>query len=72
VKEQKEMAFAYCPDCAARIYLGRKPWLGQPASCDQCDASLEVVRINPPQVEWVDALPDDEWQQERELQTIEI
>ncbi|MCL7452224.1 MAG: lysine biosynthesis protein LysW [Anaerolineae bacterium] len=61
------MAFAYCPDCASRIYLGRKPWLNQPAFCDQCEADLEVVRLNPPVLDWVDEVADDPWQQEPEL-----
>ena len=52
------MAFAYCPDCGARIYLGRKPWLGQPAACDQCEADLEVTRVNPPILDWVDNVED--------------
>lgn len=61
------MAFAYCPDCASRIYLGRRPWVGQPVSCDNCDADLEIVRLNPPEVDWVDELVDVEEPQEEEL-----
>jgi lysine biosynthesis protein LysW len=52
------MAFAYCPDCGARIYLGRKPWIGQSTVCDSCDADLEVVRLSPPELDWVDNLVD--------------
>lgn len=62
------MAFAYCPDCAARIYLGRKPWLGQQASCDTCDAELEVVAVNPPVLDWVDEPADLDWQTDQELE----
>lgn len=54
------MAFAYCPDCASRIYLGQRPWLGQPVFCENCDADLEVVRLGPPQLDWVDELADAE------------
>lgn len=61
------MAFAYCPDCAMRIYLGRRPWLGQPVFCDNCDADLEIVRVNPPQLDWVDELVDIEEPREEEL-----
>ena len=53
------MAFAYCPDCGVRIYLGRKPWLGQPAMCDHCEADLEVTRVNPPILDWVDNVQDE-------------
>ncbi len=62
------MAFAYCPDCAARIYLGRKPWIGQPVLCDSCEADLEVVELNPPALDWVDNLTDEDWDQDLELE----
>ena len=62
------MAFAYCPDCAGRIYLGRRPQIGQPAVCDYCNADLEVVGLNPPQLDWTDNVTVDEldWQFELE------
>ncbi len=64
------MAFAYCPDCSTRIFLGRKPWVGQPVTCDYCDAELEVVRVNPVELDWVDELaaedPEEEWELEFE------
>ncbi|MGD2206911.1 MAG: lysine biosynthesis protein LysW [Anaerolineae bacterium] len=56
------MAFVYCPDCASRIYLGRRPWLGQPAMCDHCNADLEVIELDPPQVDWVDELASRDWE----------
>lgn len=62
------MAFAYCPDCASRIYLGRKPWVGQLVLCDQCEADLEVVQTNPPVLDWTDNLPEDDWEQEEQLE----
>lgn len=60
------MAFAYCPECSARVYLGRKPWLGQPATCDECEADLEVTLLNPPRLEWVDGEWEDEGAFQRE------
>jgi len=62
------MAFAYCVDCGGRIYLGRRPWVGQPAYCEECGADLEVTSINPPQVEWADDLVDAEPEQEMDLE----
>ena len=64
------MAFAYCPECVARLYLGRKPWLGQPVICEHCDADLEVVKLNPPELDWVDDVTDRDWEGDlvRELQ----
>ena len=58
------MAFAYCPDCGRRIYLGAKAWKGQPVSCDSCEASLEVVALNPPRLEWVDDEAPWDWTEE--------
>ena len=63
------MAFAYCLDCGARIYLGRKPWVGQPAYCDQCGADLEVTSTNPLELEWADDLVDlDPEEEEMDLE----
>jgi len=63
------MAFAYCLDCGDRIYLGRKPWVGQPAFCEQCGADLEVTRINPLEVEWTDDLVDTDPEEEPALES---
>jgi len=27
--------------------------------CDQCEADLEVIRVNPPGLDWVDNVQDD-------------
>ena len=62
------MAFAYCLDCGDRIYLGRKPWVGQPAFCEQCGSDLEVTRTNPLEVEWTDDLVDTDPKEEPELE----
>jgi hypothetical protein len=53
------MAFAYCPDCGGRLYVGKRPWVGQPVSCDRCDADVEVTQVNPLVVDWSDNLQDE-------------
>ena len=63
------MAFAYCLDCGDRIYLGRKPWIGQDAFCERCGADLEVIGTNPLELEWSDLVdtdqePEPEWEAE--------
>jgi lysine biosynthesis protein LysW len=58
------MAFAYCPDCAGRIYLGRRPWVGQLGGCDRCDAELEVIEVNPPRLDWTENLLDENWEKD--------
>jgi hypothetical protein len=66
-----KMAFAYCLDCGSRIYLGAKPWKGQPVFCERCDADMEVTRVNPLELDWTDNLidgePDQDQEQELEL-----
>jgi lysine biosynthesis protein LysW len=62
------MAFAYCLDCGDRIYLGRKPWVGQPAFCEECGADLEVTHLNPLELEWTDDLVDADPEEESELE----
>jgi lysine biosynthesis protein LysW len=67
------MAFAYCPDCSARIYLGHKPWVGQPATCDHCESDLEVVQVNPPILDWTDGELEDPLEtEEDELASIHV
>lgn len=61
------MAFAYCPDCGGRLYLGRTPWLGQPVSCESCEAELEVTRLQPPELSWSEDLIDSDWNTESEM-----
>ena len=63
------MAFAYCLDCGDRIYLGRKPSVGQEAFCEHCGADLEVIRTNPLELEWSDYVIDTDPEEELELET---
>jgi lysine biosynthesis protein LysW len=58
------MAFAYCPECGSRIYLGQRPAIGAPAQCDTCETDLEIVSVNPPALAWADAAADGTWEVE--------
>lgn len=63
------MAFAYCPECGGRVYVGRKPWLGQPVGCEQCEADLEVVEVHPLTLDWEEGeLADDDWVTDRSVE----
>jgi hypothetical protein len=62
------MAFSYCLDCANRIYLGKRPWVGQAVFCGRCGADLEVTHLNPLQLDWIEDLVDDEQDQLTELE----
>jgi hypothetical protein len=69
-KGNTNMAFAYCLDCGGRIYLGAKPWKGQPVFCERCDADMEVTRVNPLELDWTDNLIDEEPEPEPELDLV--
>ena len=63
------MAIAKCPDCGDSIELGARPKIHRLLSCPHCDADLEVVSLDPPQVDWAYASSDesdDEWEDEKE------
>ena len=64
------MAIAYCLDCGSRIYLGRKPWVGQAVFCDSCDADLEVTRVNPLELDWTDNLVDVDQEEEAQAERV--
>jgi lysine biosynthesis protein LysW len=52
---------AKCPTCGEMIRRQAVPKLGQRLRCDECDDELEVVRVDPFEVEWVfDDWDDDE------------
>ncbi len=38
---------ATCPSCQTQIRLKKKPFEGFFFFCDECDAELEVVQVNP-------------------------
>ena len=54
------MAFAYCLDCAKRIYLGKRPWVGQAVFFDRCGADLEITGLHPLELDWTEYLVNEE------------
>ena len=48
---------AICPDCGERIALKRNIRIGSEIICPHCDAVLEVVSTDPPELDW--AYEDD-------------
>lgn len=59
--------YAHCPECDARIHL-TSVRLGLRVTCKECNATSEVVSINPLKLDWVDDdLPesDDRYSQDR-------
>lgn len=52
------MSAAKCPSCGKMIELGRKPRMGQKLRCFDCDERLEVVWLEPLELDW----PEEEYE----------
>ncbi len=52
-----------CPSCGAHINLKLNPKMGQQVVCTDCKAELEVVWLEPVQLDWSYDIDDleDEW-----------
>jgi hypothetical protein len=64
---------APCPDCGRLVDLGARPREGQRLSCSRCRNHLEIINLEPPELDWAfDNLPpgwesdDEEWDDERD------
>jgi lysine biosynthesis protein LysW len=55
-REQK----TYCPECTSSITFKRTPWLGDKVSCRHCGTALEVVDLNPIELDWAFDSEDDD------------
>lgn len=53
----------YCPDCDGSIVLSSRVEIGQTLTCPHCEAELEVISLDPPEVDWA---YDWEWEEEGE------
>jgi alpha-aminoadipate carrier protein LysW len=53
------MATVSCPDCGQKISLVRA-WEGQLITCSNCNAELEVISLDPPELDWAYVEPEEE------------
>ena len=57
----KQIMVALCPDCDEEIDFSQvKPKVGLKFACPHCETNLEVVSVNPLQLEWDDSFFDDD------------
>jgi alpha-aminoadipate carrier protein LysW len=61
LKEVTNMAVATCPDCGNEISLGPKPKEGQTVTCPDCGADLEVISLDPLELDWAYSDVEEEW-----------
>lgn len=54
------MVIATCPDCEGEINLGREPREGQSVVCPDCGADLEVISLEPLELDWAYSDFDEE------------
>ncbi len=54
------MPFATCPQCDERIRFVHLPDIGDIVRCQSCDARLEVVSLNPIELDWPFEIEEDE------------
>ncbi|NLT72607.1 MAG: hypothetical protein GXX94_00225 [Chloroflexi bacterium] len=46
------MPYAACPGCDQNIFLKPNYKLGDIVYCDNCEADLEIVSVNPLELDW--------------------
>jgi lysine biosynthesis protein LysW len=67
------MAKTYCPNCDGMINVGN-PRLGATLTCSGCDVELEVINVNPFEIDFVsdeDWDYDEDWEWEDDEATYE-
>lgn len=61
MNKRVKTAMAACPDCDWEVYLGPRPREGQRVSCPNCRAALEVIDLDPPELDWAFDGVDPDW-----------
>lgn len=52
--------YAFCPDCDSRIDFPTNAQEGQLITCHNCESELEIIGLNPPELDWA-YVGDDDW-----------
>jgi alpha-aminoadipate carrier protein LysW len=65
---RKSMEFAKCISCSEDIRLPKPPKIGMLVTCAECGAELEVVWLNPLELDW--PFIDDDWDEEKEAYSL--
>ncbi len=60
------VATATCPDCGRKVQLWAQPQVGEEVICPHCEAELEVVALDPVELDWafIEPAEDDDWDDE--------
>ena len=55
------MVSACCPDCDGDIILNPTPKVGKGLTCPHCGADLEVIGVDPVELDWAYEESDEDW-----------
>ena len=62
------MATSECPSCGAMVNVESNPRMGQRVVCKECDTELEVVWLEPIELDWLyDDDEDDDYGEDEDL-----
>jgi len=62
MNRSQEMQSAECPQCGVEVSVGSQPKLGKLVACKECGAELEVVWLDPLELDW--PIDEDEYDEE--------
>jgi lysine biosynthesis protein LysW len=65
------MTTGICPSCGVEIELGFHPKTSQRVDCHTCDAVLEIVWLEPVELDWFYDELDDEYDDEAEFEELD-
>ena len=54
------MLYTTCPGCDDEMYIPGRPRVGTFVTCKTCEAELEVVEVNPLELDWRQMDDDDD------------
>lgn len=57
---------AICPSCGEWVKTPEHPKIGHKLTCVHCEADLEVVEVNPVELDWTfyEEADDEEWDED--------
>ncbi|BBB49101.1 hypothetical protein [Pelolinea submarina] len=58
------MQSAECPQCGSEVSVGSQPRIGKLVECKSCGAELEVVWLDPLELDWPMMDDDEDYEDE--------
>ena len=74
MSERTSVKMVRCPECDRPIALGKNPKQGQFIECPECSEMLEVISLNPLELDYAlggeDWEEGEEWEEEEEEEAV--